>query len=106
MYFLIHSRYLRSLYQKQFGMIEQCPLIYVLLKDSEPFTFPDAEDDDISERYRKVKEDCHYQPKNLMKLFLRPNVTCLRRRGKEIQGEITLWPSAVKTLYLDIILNV
>lgn len=30
--FLIHARYLGSQYQKKFGMIEQIPLIYVLLK--------------------------------------------------------------------------
>ncbi|TMW94675.1 hypothetical protein EJD97_009948 [Solanum chilense] len=36
---------------------------------------------------RLLPEDCHYQPENLVKLFLRPNVTCLGRRGKQIPDE-------------------
>ncbi|XP_010543005.1 PREDICTED: condensin complex subunit 2 isoform X2 [Tarenaya hassleriana] len=30
----------------------------------------------------KLPEDCHYQPENLVKLFLLPNVMCLGRRRK------------------------
>ncbi|KAJ8557253.1 hypothetical protein K7X08_002878 [Anisodus acutangulus] len=36
---------------------------------------------------RLLPEDCHYQPENLVKLFLRPSVTCLGRRGKQIPDE-------------------
>ncbi|OIT03480.1 PREDICTED: condensin complex subunit 2 [Nicotiana attenuata] len=36
---------------------------------------------------RLLPEDCHYQPENLVKLFLRPNVTCLGRRGKKVPDE-------------------
>ncbi|XP_060188895.1 condensin complex subunit 2 [Lycium barbarum] len=36
---------------------------------------------------RLLPEDCHYQPENLVKLFLRPNVTCLGRKGKHIPAE-------------------
>ncbi|PRQ52729.1 putative condensin complex subunit 2/barren [Rosa chinensis] len=31
----------------------------------------------------KLPEDCHYQPEDLIKLFLLPNVKCLGRRGKK-----------------------
>ncbi|CAI9754442.1 unnamed protein product [Fraxinus pennsylvanica] len=35
----------------------------------------------------KLPEDCHYQPENLVKLFLLPHVTCIRRRGSKTTGE-------------------
>ncbi|KAG7568610.1 Condensin complex subunit 2/barren [Arabidopsis thaliana x Arabidopsis arenosa] len=35
----------------------------------------------------KLPEDCHYQPENLIKLFLLPNVMCLGRRRRKISGE-------------------
>ncbi|KAK9924503.1 hypothetical protein M0R45_032869 [Rubus argutus] len=31
----------------------------------------------------KLPEDCHYQPEDLVKLFLLPNVKCLGRRGRK-----------------------
>ncbi|XP_051152050.1 condensin complex subunit 2 isoform X2 [Andrographis paniculata] len=31
----------------------------------------------------KLPEDCHYQPENLVKLFLLPNVLCLGKSGKK-----------------------
>ncbi|CAN8247681.1 unnamed protein product [Cochlearia groenlandica] len=38
----------------------------------------------------KLPEDCHYQPENLLKLFLLPNVMCLgRRRRRNCSGETT-----------------
>ncbi|KAF7805780.1 condensin complex subunit 2 [Senna tora] len=33
--------------------------------------------------HTKLPEDCHYQPENLVKLFLLPNVKCLGRRAKK-----------------------
>jgi condensin complex subunit 2 len=35
----------------------------------------------------KLPEDCHYQPENLIKLFLLPNVMCLGRRRRKNSGE-------------------
>ncbi|XP_022970958.1 condensin complex subunit 2 [Cucurbita maxima] len=35
----------------------------------------------------KLPEDCHYQPEDLVKLFLLPNVKCLRRRGRQHSDE-------------------
>ncbi|XP_010556994.1 PREDICTED: condensin complex subunit 2-like isoform X2 [Tarenaya hassleriana] len=35
----------------------------------------------------KLPEDCHYQPENLVKLFLLPNVMCLGRRRRKFSGE-------------------
>ncbi|XP_038900339.1 condensin complex subunit 2 [Benincasa hispida] len=35
----------------------------------------------------KLPEDCHYQPEDLVKLFLLPNVKCLRRKGKQHSDE-------------------
>ncbi|XP_010469570.1 PREDICTED: condensin complex subunit 2 isoform X1 [Camelina sativa] len=35
----------------------------------------------------KLPEDCHYQPENLIKLFLLPNVMCLGRRKRKCAGE-------------------
>ncbi|KFK31150.1 hypothetical protein AALP_AA6G075000 [Arabis alpina] len=37
----------------------------------------------------KLPEDCHYQPENLVKLFLLPNVMCLGRRRRKCSGETT-----------------
>ncbi|KAL6975686.1 hypothetical protein U1Q18_024481 [Sarracenia purpurea var. burkii] len=34
-----------------------------------------------------LPEDCHYQPENLVKLFLLPNAMCLGRRGKKSSEE-------------------
>ncbi|KAE9456191.1 hypothetical protein C3L33_11902, partial [Rhododendron williamsianum] len=34
-----------------------------------------------------LPEDCHYQPEDLVKLFLLPNVTCLGRRGRKSSEE-------------------
>ncbi|XAR68122.1 hypothetical protein NMG60_11003138 [Bertholletia excelsa] len=34
-----------------------------------------------------LPEDCHYQPENLVKLFLLPNVVCLGRRGRNFSEE-------------------
>ncbi|KAH7844805.1 hypothetical protein Vadar_031850 [Vaccinium darrowii] len=35
-----------------------------------------------------LPEDCHYQPEDLVKLFLLPNVTCLARRGRKSSEEL------------------
>ncbi|KAG2308857.1 hypothetical protein Bca52824_028605 [Brassica carinata] len=35
----------------------------------------------------KLPEDCHYQPENLVKLFLLPNVMCIGRRRRKSSGE-------------------
>ncbi|KAA0034790.1 condensin complex subunit 2 [Cucumis melo var. makuwa] len=35
----------------------------------------------------KLPEDCHYQPEDLVKLFLLPNVKCLRRKGRQHSDE-------------------
>ncbi|CAA2969046.1 condensin complex subunit 2 [Olea europaea subsp. europaea] len=35
----------------------------------------------------KLPEDCHYQPENLVKLFLLPHVTCIGRRGRKTTDE-------------------
>ncbi|KAK4492816.1 hypothetical protein RD792_000141 [Penstemon davidsonii] len=35
----------------------------------------------------KLPEDCHYQPENLVKLFLLPNVLCFGRRGRKKTDE-------------------
>ncbi|CAL1393708.1 unnamed protein product [Linum trigynum] len=35
----------------------------------------------------KLPEDCHYQPEDLVKLFLLPNVMCIRRRGRSSREE-------------------
>ncbi|CAI9754444.1 unnamed protein product [Fraxinus pennsylvanica] len=37
----------------------------------------------------KLPEDCHYQPENLVKLFLLPHVTCIRRRGSKTTDEVS-----------------
>ncbi|KVI10679.1 Condensin complex subunit 2/barren [Cynara cardunculus var. scolymus] len=34
-----------------------------------------------------LPEDCHYQPENLVKLFLLPNVMCLGKRGRRYSDE-------------------
>ncbi|XP_050216121.1 condensin complex subunit 2-like [Mercurialis annua] len=35
-----------------------------------------------------LPEDCHYEPLNLLKLFLLPNVLCLGKKRRELQGSI------------------
>ncbi|CAN1161306.1 Condensin complex subunit 2 [Linum perenne] len=35
----------------------------------------------------KLPEDCHYQPVDLVKLFLLPNVMCIRKRGRRSREE-------------------
>ncbi|KAB1201006.1 Condensin complex subunit 2 [Morella rubra] len=35
----------------------------------------------------KLPEDCHYQPEDLVKLFLLPNVKCLRVRGRKCSDD-------------------
>lgn len=35
----------------------------------------------------KLPEDCHYQPENLVKLFLLPNIMCLGRRRRRFSDE-------------------
>ncbi|XP_015881154.3 condensin complex subunit 2 [Ziziphus jujuba] len=35
----------------------------------------------------KLPEDCHYQPEELVKLFLLPNQMCIRRKGKNFSDE-------------------
>ncbi|CAI9294780.1 unnamed protein product [Lactuca saligna] len=35
----------------------------------------------------KLPEDCHYQPEDLVKLFLLPNVMCLGKRGRRYSDE-------------------
>lgn len=35
----------------------------------------------------KLPEDCHYQPENLVKLFLLPNVMCIGRKRRKCSGE-------------------
>ncbi|XP_027348230.1 condensin complex subunit 2 [Abrus precatorius] len=35
----------------------------------------------------KLPEDCHYEPEDLVKLFLLPNVKCLGRRTKRFSGK-------------------
>ncbi|XP_038702660.1 condensin complex subunit 2-like isoform X1 [Tripterygium wilfordii] len=35
-----------------------------------------------------LPEDCHYQPEDLVKLFLLPNVMCLGKRGKKSSDEL------------------
>ncbi|KAL2464881.1 Condensin complex subunit 2 [Abeliophyllum distichum] len=37
----------------------------------------------------KLPEDCHYQPENLVKLFLLPHVTCIGRRGSKTTDEVS-----------------
>nr|XP_043622218.1 condensin complex subunit 2-like [Erigeron canadensis] len=34
-----------------------------------------------------LPEDCHYQPEDLVKLFLLPNITCLGKRGRKSSDE-------------------
>ncbi|CAN0914431.1 Condensin complex subunit 2 [Linum grandiflorum] len=35
----------------------------------------------------KLPEDCHYQPEDLVKLFLLPNVMCIQKRGRRTSRE-------------------
>ncbi|CAN0897045.1 Condensin complex subunit 2 [Linum grandiflorum] len=35
----------------------------------------------------RLPEDCHYQPEDLVKLFLLPNVMCIRKRGRRSREE-------------------
>ncbi|XP_047250386.1 probable CCR4-associated factor 1 homolog 9 [Capsicum annuum] len=42
----------------------------------------------ITPRNRLLPEDRHYKPKNLLKLFLRVNVTCLGRRRNQTPGTL------------------
>ncbi|CAN1843557.1 Condensin complex subunit 2, partial [Linum perenne] len=37
--------------------------------------------------YTKLPEDCHYQPEDLVKLFLLPNVMCIQKRGRRSREE-------------------
>lgn len=37
----------------------------------------------------KLPEDCHYEPENLVKLFLLPDVKCLGRRTRKLSGVYT-----------------
>ncbi|XP_021893750.1 condensin complex subunit 2 [Carica papaya] len=56
----------------------------------------------------KLPEDCHYQPENLVRLFLLPNVMCLgRRRTKSSDGLKPQWDDteAFSTCGDDNVLN-
>nr|VDD14513.1 unnamed protein product [Brassica oleracea] len=61
---------------------EEMPDIFAPPKNPKSLLLPASRDPCQA----KLPEDCHYQPENLVKLFLLPNVMCIGRRRRKCSG--------------------